>query len=122
MTRSGHNVAMKPKRTAKTVRRIIKRRRAPAKHAVPILLPDNRVRIAEFKAHLSQYLRLAQRGHTIVVCDRETPIVDIRSHVEGPEPLTIHKATRDPRDVILPPPLDPPVDSLALLLEDRARR
>ncbi|MBI3698142.1 MAG: type II toxin-antitoxin system prevent-host-death family antitoxin [Acidobacteria bacterium] len=32
------------------------------------------VRIAELKNHLSRYLRSAQKGHEIVIKDRETPI------------------------------------------------
>ena len=35
------------------------------------------VRIAEFKAKLSKYLRAVQRGREIVVKDRETPIVRV---------------------------------------------
>lgn len=33
-----------------------------------------RVKISELKAHLSEYLRAAQRGEQILVCDRDTPI------------------------------------------------
>lgn len=32
------------------------------------------VRIAEFKKGLSRYLRSAQRGHEIIIKDRDTPI------------------------------------------------
>ena len=33
-----------------------------------------RVKISELKAHLSEYLRAAQRGEQILVCDRDQPI------------------------------------------------
>jgi hypothetical protein len=33
-----------------------------------------RVKISELKAHLSEYLRAAQAGEQILVCDRETPV------------------------------------------------
>lgn len=33
-----------------------------------------RVKISELKAHLSEYLRAAQRGEQILVCDRNTPV------------------------------------------------
>ena len=32
------------------------------------------VRIADLKAHLSQYLHRARDGETITVCDRDTPV------------------------------------------------
>ncbi|HET9784662.1 MAG TPA: hypothetical protein VFP94_06870, partial [Terriglobales bacterium] len=81
-------------------------------------------RIAELKAHLSQYLRAAQRGQTITVIDRDTPIACI-------EPLRAHPVldTIPPTgkaggffkvpDTTLPPP---DLDIVELLLEDRARR
>ena len=33
-----------------------------------------RVKISEFKARLSEYIRRAQNGEEIIVCDRENPI------------------------------------------------
>ena len=42
------------------------------------------INVAELKAHLSQYLRQAQKGEHIVVRDRQTPIAElvpiVRSH------------------------------------------
>ena len=40
------------------------------------------VRIAEFKNHLSRYLRSAQKGHEIVIKDRETPIARLVPYAE----------------------------------------
>ena len=34
----------------------------------------SQVKIAEFKNHLSRYLRAAQKGTEVVITDRETPI------------------------------------------------
>lgn len=34
----------------------------------------SQVNIAHLKAHLSQYLRSVQKGHEVVIKDRETPI------------------------------------------------
>lgn len=36
-----------------------------------------RVRIADLKARLSEYLRLVRRGESIAVLDRDTPIAQI---------------------------------------------
>lgn len=35
------------------------------------------INVAELKAHLSQYLRRAQKGERIVVMDRQTPIAEL---------------------------------------------
>ena len=35
------------------------------------------INVAEFKAHLSEYLRRARKGERIVVRDRKVPIVEI---------------------------------------------
>ena len=59
-----------------------------------------RVKISELKAHLSEYLRAAQRGEQILVCDRETPIA-----LFGP-PLTDDEF----EDVVIIPPERPMFD------------
>jgi prevent-host-death family protein len=79
-----------------------------------------KVRIAELKARLSEYLRRVRRGHTITVLDRETPVARVVPYTE-PEPLGV----RDPlgrrrlQQVPLPPPLKLDVDVVELLLEER---
>jgi antitoxin (DNA-binding transcriptional repressor) of toxin-antitoxin stability system len=35
------------------------------------------VKIAEFKAHLSEHLRAVRRGHHIIIKDRETPVAEV---------------------------------------------
>ena len=78
-------------------------------------------RVSELKAKLSEYLRAVRRGETITVMDRDTPVARIVPYDPGPEPLRIRRATRRLHDLKMPPPLDPPVDSLAYLLEERQR-
>ncbi|MGH9418270.1 MAG: type II toxin-antitoxin system Phd/YefM family antitoxin [Terriglobales bacterium] len=83
-----------------------------------------RVRIAELKAHLSQYLRAAQRGQTIVVVDRETPIARLVPLERSPA-IEIIPPTDPTRNFWqVPPSTAPPpkIDVVELLLEDRARR
>ena len=45
------------------------------------------VRIAEFKNNLSRYLRSAQKGHEIVIKDRETPIARLVPYEKPSERL-----------------------------------
>lgn len=42
-----------------------------------------RVNVAKLKAHLSEYLRLAQKGEQVVVLDREKPIASITAMPGG---------------------------------------
>jgi prevent-host-death family protein len=81
----------------------------------------NTVRIADLKARLSEHLRTVRRGRTLTVLDRDTPIARIVPYNES-EPLRVRRATREPREVALPPPPDQPTDSLAVLLRDRSTR
>lgn len=79
-----------------------------------------RVGIAELKANLSRYLRKVRSGRSITVLDRDTPVAML-SPISQEGELDVRHATRRPRDVPAAPD-GPPTDSLALLLEDRARR
>ena len=79
------------------------------------------VRIADLKARLSEHLRAVRRGRSLTVLDRDTPIARIVPYDES-EPLRMRRATRKPRELVLPPRPDRPTDSLAILLQDRASR
>jgi prevent-host-death family protein len=82
------------------------------------------VRIAELKAHLSKYLREAQRGHTIAVLDRDTPIAHIvpiapiprrpKLIIQEPAP-----GTPPPNRFPIPKPANLDFDIVDLLLETR---
>lgn len=81
------------------------------------------VRIAELKAHLSEYLRAVRGGQTIAVLDRDTPVAHLVPIREAPQ-LKIRK----PRGKIavnripLPKALKLDFDVVDLLLEDRQKR
>jgi len=79
------------------------------------------VRIADLKARLSEHLRAVRGGRSLTVLDRDTPIARILPYDES-EPLRLRRATRKPRELVLPPRPDHPTDSLAALLQDRASR
>ena len=38
----------------------------------------SRINVADAKAHLSKYLRRVKAGETIVICERNVPIAEIR--------------------------------------------
>ena len=78
------------------------------------------VGIAEFKARLSEFLRAVRRGHSVTLLDRDTPVARVVPFDGEREPLSVRSPLRRLRDVRLPPPLGTSVDSLALLLEERA--
>lgn len=83
-----------------------------------------RVKISELKAHLSEYLRKVQRGFSVTVLDRETPIAVITppagSGRKAPPP--VRKGNGRLVSIRVQSPLSVQSDSLALLLEDRSRR
>lgn len=81
----------------------------------------DQVRIADFKARLSEHLRAVRRGATLTVLDRDTPIARVVPFEEG-VPLRVRAPAgryRRLRDVPLPPPLALPFDIVELLLEER---
>jgi prevent-host-death family protein len=82
------------------------------------------VRVAEFRAHLSAYLRRVQGGDVLTVCDRNQPIVKVIPFAPPTSLLTIRRAQRRVRDLPLPPIRTSrcEVTSLDLLLDDRSGR
>jgi prevent-host-death family protein len=79
-----------------------------------------KVRIAELKSRLSEYLRSVRQGHTLTVLDRDTPVARIIPYAT--EAIEVRRATRRLRDLRLLPPPAARTDSLAILLDDRHRR
>ncbi len=80
---------------------------------------EKTVKVAELKARLSEYLRAVRRGHPVTVCDRDTPIARLVPYTTTGEALAVRQPIRALHDVPMPPPLGRPVDSLAVLLEER---
>ena len=79
------------------------------------------VRIAELKAHLSEYLEAVQHGETISVLNRETPVAQIVP-VTKKAKLTVRKplpGSTPLHRIPLPKPLGNTVDIVDLLLEER---
>ena len=83
-----------------------------------------KVRISELKAHLSEYLRKVQRGLSITVLDRETPIAVLSPPLTGQATTSqaLRKGGGRLGSLRARPPLSAKMDSLAALLEERSRR
>lgn len=77
------------------------------------------VNIAILKANLSAYLREVRKGREVTVLDRETPVARIVPLAAAAELLPSRKPVRDLREIKLPVPVQQPVDSLAVLLDER---
>lgn len=79
------------------------------------------VRIAELKSRLSEFLRTVQRGESLAVLDRNTPIAHIVPVRELPG-LRLRKpasGTPAPNKVPLPKAANLKLDVVELLLEER---
>jgi len=57
------------------------------------------IRIAQFKSHLSHYLRSVRRGNEIVILDRETPIARVLPFGPPPKRLVTIPPTRSLKEV-----------------------
>lgn len=82
-----------------------------------------RVGVADLKAKLSEYLRIARKGGEVVVMDREQPVARIVAYETSPtlqvrEPL---RRYRNLGEIPLPPPANLDIDIVDLLLEDRRK-
>jgi len=80
-----------------------------------------KIRIADLKARLSEHIRYVKRGHTLTVCDRDTPVARLVP-IDQTSGLTVRQAAgvaSSVADVPLPPRLKLAVDPVELLLADR---
>ncbi|MEX0782109.1 MAG: type II toxin-antitoxin system prevent-host-death family antitoxin [Dehalococcoidia bacterium] len=80
-----------------------------------------RVKISELKVHLSQYLRAAEAGETIVVCKRGREIAQLTPTVGAGLRLRPPVSKTDLRAIKAVPPRYP-VDVVDLLRQDRGDR
>lgn len=78
------------------------------------------VKVAQFKAHLSECLRRVRRGEALTVCDRDQPIARVMPFGRM-NTLTIQRGRGSPRDIPLRRARggDSKVTSLTMLLADR---
>lgn len=84
-----------------------------------------KVRIAELKSRLSEYVRRVRRGQTITVLDRDTPVARLEPVRADASRLVVREPSAGaprPRDVRLPAPLRIKSDILELLADERGER
>jgi antitoxin (DNA-binding transcriptional repressor) of toxin-antitoxin stability system len=86
-----------------------------------------RVQVAQLKARLSEHLRAAQGGGTVIVVSRDTPVALLGPPPGRISPLVLRRPRPDAiplSKVRLPPAADPPmdIDIVDLLLRERGDR
>ncbi len=84
----------------------------------------NRVKIAELKDHLSEYLRAAERGQEVVVTDRNRPIARISPMPGAGRQVHLVPPSRDFAPIRDRPRVEAgwAIDSTRLLREERTER
>ena len=82
-----------------------------------------RTKVAELKAHLSDYLASVRAGDTVLVCDRNTPIARIVPYDERDDGFVVHAAQR-PSELRAVRGVKPRarVDVVRMLRDDREQR
>ena len=91
-------------------------------HDYHVTMSKKPLRIAEFKARLSEYLRFVRKGHELTIHDRDEPIARVVPYVASSGQLVVREPIASYQtlgDIPLPPPVKLDVDVVALLLEDR---
>jgi len=83
-----------------------------------------RAKVAELKAHLSEYLAAVRAGDTVVECDRSTPIARILPYDEPADGFVVHEPERPASEVRRVRGVKPRerVDVVRLLREERDQR
>lgn len=77
------------------------------------------VKIADFKAHLSEYLRNVRNGHPLTLVDRHTPVAQVVPYSDKPGRMVVRKATLRPAQIKLSAPFHKKIDVLRYLSEER---
>jgi prevent-host-death family protein len=79
------------------------------------------VQMADFKAHLSRYIRGVRQGHPLTLLDRHTPVAQVVPYAGTKGKLVSRPATRLPDQVKFPAPLRKTVDVVRYAAEERQR-
>jgi prevent-host-death family protein len=77
--------------------------------------------MADFKAHLSRYIRSVRQGRPLTLLDRQTPVAQVVPYSEKPGKLSVRPATRQPGQVRLPAPHGKRLDVVRYAAEERQR-
>jgi len=79
------------------------------------------IQMADFKAHLSRYIRGVRQGHPLTLLDRQTPVAQVVPYSEKPGKLAVRPITRKPNQVRLPAPLGKRLDVVRYAAQERQR-
>jgi prevent-host-death family protein len=77
--------------------------------------------MADFKAHLSRYIRDVRNGKPLTLLDRQTPVAQVVPYSEKPGKLAVRPATRKPSQVRFPPPPGKKLEVVRYAAEERQR-
>jgi prevent-host-death family protein len=79
------------------------------------------IQMADFKAHLSRYIREVRQGHSLTLLDRQTPVALVVPYSEKPGKLPVRPAVRKPADVSFPAPASKHIYVVRYAAEERQR-
>ncbi len=77
--------------------------------------------MADFKAHLSRYMRDVRHGLRLTLLDRHMPVALVVPYSGNAGKLTVRPALRSPGEVKLPAPMKKKVDVVRYAAEERQR-
>lgn len=78
------------------------------------------VTVQEMQEHFAEHMEEVRRGTTLRLVEGSTLIAEIVPRET--DHLLYRRASKAWKDFVPPPPLDPPIDVVALLREDRDAR
>ncbi len=81
----------------------------------------NSVRLADFKAHLSRYIRGVRQGRPLTLLDRQMPVAQVVPYSEKPGKLAVRPAIRKSGQVRFPAPPGKRLDVVRFAAEERQR-
>jgi prevent-host-death family protein len=93
-------------------------------HDYHVTMTRKPLRVAEFKARLSAYLRRVRAGQELTIYDRDQPIARVVPYDASGTRLIVREPLHRYSSlgaIELPPPADLAVDAAALLVEERDR-
>lgn len=79
------------------------------------------IQMADFKAHLSRYIRDVRQGKPLTLLDRQTPVARVVPYSEKPGKLSVRPAVRKPSQVRFPAPPKKKLDVVRYAAEERQR-
>jgi prevent-host-death family protein len=83
--------------------------------------PKTSIQMADFKAHLSRYIREVRKGQPLTLLDRQTPVAQVVPFSGKTGQLAVRPATRQPKQVLFPKPPGKKLNVVRYAAEERQR-